>query len=191
MKTGRRDLDKASFEALLGALHADRNEAGAVYERLRQRVVRFFTLHGISFPDDLADQAIDRLARRLKEGEVVRNLPAYLAGIARLILREERSKAQRQEENLGRAVPAQAPSSQPEPAWDTIEHCLQLLPPGSRDLIQQYYSAAGRGRSENRSRMSKELGISLNALRNRALRIRRELQKCAEGQSGEQPPQDD
>jgi DNA-directed RNA polymerase specialized sigma24 family protein len=190
MKTGRRDLDKASFEALLSALHADRDEAGESYERLRQRMVRFFKLHGVSFPDDLADQALDRLARKLNEGEAVRNRPGYLAGIARLILLEERSRARRERETLGRAQADQGPSSEQETGWEAVEQCLQLLPAESRELIQQYYSAAGRVRSDGRGRMAKELGISLNALRNRALRIRRELQKCAEEHSSERPAQD-
>jgi DNA-directed RNA polymerase specialized sigma24 family protein len=128
----------------------------------------------------LADEALDRLARKLNEGETIRQLPGYLAGIARLILQEEWSKARRDGKNSRQVLVAPAVSSDNDLDWEAIESCLSMLPAESRELIQRYYSADGRALSRSRSRTAEELGISLNALRNRALRIRRELEKCAE-----------
>jgi DNA-directed RNA polymerase specialized sigma24 family protein len=52
-----------------------------------------------------------------------------------------------------------------------IENCLAALPPDRRNMIERYYGA-------DRNALARELGVSMNALRNRALRIREELFNC-------------
>ncbi|MDE3178569.1 MAG: sigma-70 family RNA polymerase sigma factor [Acidobacteriota bacterium] len=169
-------LNSASLEALLAALGQDRDKAIQEYERLRRRLIRFFLLHGAALPEDLADSAFDRLARKLNEGVVVRQIPAYLAGIARLLLREEWSKEQRNKENARLAVlPGETREADDQ---EIIDSCLQALPPRSQDLIRRYYSTEGGPSVGVRKKMASEMGISLNALRNRALRIRQDLEEC-------------
>jgi len=46
-----------------------------------------------------------------------------------------------------------------------------MLPKPARDLIERYYA-------EDREGLARSLGISLNALRNRAMRIRDQLFDC-------------
>ena len=57
---------------------------------------------------------------------------------------------------------------------DAMEQCLAALPKDRRELIERYYV-------EDRAALAGALGISLNALRNRAMRIREELFKCLTG----------
>ena len=52
--------------------------------------------------------------------------------------------------------------------FGSIERCLAALPESSRELIERYYTG-------ERAALARELGISLNTLRNRALRIREKL----------------
>ena len=75
---------------------------------------------------------------------------------------------------------------QPEPytqeqRLDCLEHCLQGLPPKDRDLIGGYYQGETSVKIHNRRSLAAKLGVPLNALRIRALRIRERLEACVEG----------
>ena len=86
----------SSLEALLTRLEAS-GESGAVgYEILRRRLVGFFRLHFAWRADELADIALERLARRLQEGTEVDHVAAYALGIARHVAMETQAKEQRQ-----------------------------------------------------------------------------------------------
>ncbi|MGH9352674.1 MAG: RNA polymerase sigma factor [Terriglobia bacterium] len=184
MKTTRWQLDNAAFEALLTALHRDRSQASEEYERVRQSLVRFFTLHGALAPEDLADEALNRLARKLSEGENIRSVSRYLGGIARIVLREEWHTKLREEQALRDGL-QHTPSADDGEGIGALENCLAALTPERRALIQHYYSAEGRARIEARRQMAREFGISLNTLRNRALRIREELEECYKKSPGD------
>jgi len=171
-------LDAESFDRLLAALHPDRRTASAEYERMRQRLIRFFSIQQGRSPDDLADTAFNRIARRIAEGEEIRNAQQYLSGVARMLLLEDRYK-RRQEEHAMRLV-ANAGN---DPGSDhelprALEACLETLPAKSRELLERYYSAEGRARIASRQKMAEEMGMELNALRNRALRLRDRLEEC-------------
>ncbi len=62
--------------------------------------------------------------------------------------------------------------------FDHLDPCLKKLPAESRALIVEYYSGKGGALIEARRQMALRLGLSTNALRNRALRLRRELEEC-------------
>jgi hypothetical protein len=50
--------------------------------------------------------------------------------------------------------------------------------PLQRSFILRYYQGDKRCRVENRHRMAEELDLPLNALRNRALRLREKIENC-------------
>jgi hypothetical protein len=83
-------LDAGSFDSLLTALHGDRATAAAEYERMRQRLIRFFSIQQARSPEELTDTAFNRIARRISEGEEIRNAKQYLSGVARMLLLEDR-----------------------------------------------------------------------------------------------------
>ena len=189
MPRARATLDRDGFDALLAALHPDRAEAAARYAALRDRLGRFFEWNHADDPDARADEAMDRLARRVidsgKDAEAVRQPEKFAAGIARLMLREQwrQQKAdaklattlQNQAVELPRQIEEQR---QTEVAAGFLEGCLGKLPASQRDLIQRYYSTEARNQIDARKELALEFDISLNALRNRALRIRQELEDC-------------
>jgi hypothetical protein len=45
-------------------------------------------------------------------------------------------------------------------------------------LILEYYGSDGRTRIDARKRMAQAMGVSENALRSRALRVRDQLERC-------------
>ena len=171
-------IDAASFEGLLAALSPDRAMASAEYERLRRRLIRFFSIQQAQSPEDLADTAFNRIARRIAEGEEIRSAIQYLSGIARMLLLEDRYK-RRQEENALRTLANTRDVVNPDDELpDALDACLGSLASGSRELLQRYYSAEGRRRIALRQEMADEMGMELNALRNRLLRLRDKLEEC-------------
>jgi hypothetical protein len=60
-----------------------------------------------------------------------------------------------------------------------LEACLDTLAKADAALILDYYGADGSARIRLRQQLADSLGLSLNALRNRALRLRGKLEECA------------
>lgn len=175
----RHELSEGGFERLLSALASDRVAAGAEYERLRFRLIKFFSWEGAADPEDLADETLTRAALKLEEGEPIRSIGSYVSAIARFVLNEASRQAMREERRL---VDLQwtAPENnrQSERSAACLDRCLECLPERSRSLILRYYQDQGATRIRDRQRLASEFGVSLNSLRNRALRIREKLEQC-------------
>jgi len=158
----------ASLLAALGPQAADR------YEQLRWRLARLFEWERSVDPEALADEALDRLARRLAESEPVERIESYLFGIARLLLREEAARNVRQRSKLAEFARARTRLSLPasDELAERLSRCLAMLAPEQRRILLSYYQ------DKQRERLAAELGLQMNALRNRALRLREKLEKC-------------
>ncbi|MEP7042799.1 MAG: hypothetical protein ABI843_07030 [Dokdonella sp.] len=173
--------ERAPFEALFARLGRD-EPAQLGYERLRQRLIQFFRLHLPVEAEDLADLALDRLARRLHEGVDVDHTQRYALGIARMILLEARTRLARQhvaeQDPTWTQAPDEADAIHLEAAVTALGGCLDQLGERAHALILAYYGADGAQRIRTRQRLAAELGSSLNALRNRALRLREALERC-------------
>jgi DNA-directed RNA polymerase specialized sigma24 family protein len=174
-------LQRESFDCLLLALDPDRDSASEEYERLRERLSRFFDWQGAPEPERLADISLDRLAMKLYRGEQILDLRNYLHGIGRMVLREFRNQRAREEMLLDRAAHAfteAAPEPDSEELYEALEQTLRELPESQRSLMLRYYSAANHSEQVAlRLLMAEEIGISANALRNRMLRLRVEVEQ--------------
>jgi hypothetical protein len=173
-----------AFHVLLERLAA--TGAGALgYERLRRRLVAFFRFRFAAQAESLADQALDRLARRLSDGTAVDSLESYVLGIARLLVLEEENRQRK--ERLGaveamRNLELHRWDGESDQAIPALRVCLASLGEEGANFILNYYSADdGAARIERRQRMAAASGMTLNALRNRALRLRFSLEKCVRG----------
>ena len=78
-------LTQEAFDQLLAALDADRERAGHQYEIVRRKLLKFFEFHGSDAPEEHADETINRVARKLAEGERVENFNGYCLGVARRV----------------------------------------------------------------------------------------------------------
>jgi DNA-directed RNA polymerase specialized sigma24 family protein len=181
-KHAGRGPSAAAFATLLARLGSDADRAGAAYEHLRRALVTLFAWRGASIPEELADETLDRLARRLDEGVDVEDLPRFARGIARLVLlehwRRPESRAVRLDHVEERPITA-------DPGDDVraecLHRCLGEIAADGRDLILEYYSAEGRHRIDARKKMARALEVSESALRNRAQRLRDRLERCITG----------
>jgi DNA-directed RNA polymerase specialized sigma24 family protein len=177
-------LTPEAFGRLLLSLDADRERAGERYEELRRTLIRFFEWRGAPFPEEHADEALNRVARRLAEGVEVRNVGAYCYEVARLLFLETTKGTGGRREPLDslKSEPA-APdvadaAAEQEQRLACLEDCLRALPAESAELIKEYYRHEGRARIERRKALAKGLGLRRDALANRAQRLRDKLEHC-------------
>src|SRR3954467_5265548 len=77
-------LTKEAFAKMLAAFGEDQESAAEKYLEIRSNLMRFFEWRGCPFPEDHADETINRMAKKIDEGEEVRNPSGYSIGIARL-----------------------------------------------------------------------------------------------------------
>jgi RNA polymerase sigma factor (sigma-70 family) len=170
-------LTQESFDALLAWLDPAREEAGRKYEDIRLRLIRIFTCRGCCEPEDLADEAINRVSKKLKEieSEYSGDPAHYFYGVANKVHLEYRRR---------RPVPippVHTESSEDiEKEYECLERCIQKLTPDHRALVLQYYQEEKRAKIDHRKQLAEQLGIALNALRIRAYRIRASLQECVQ-----------
>jgi DNA-directed RNA polymerase specialized sigma24 family protein len=163
-------LTSPAFERLLAALDADRDRAALAYERLRERVIGLLRWWGAASPEELADETLDRVARKLEAGADIPDgsLGAYVRGVARMVFHEW---TRRPRAAQGTVDVAAAPRDGSESAaLDQLDACLDALDPAERGLLLKYY---GEGRlADVRRHLAGELGLTQTALRIRAHRLR-------------------
>lgn len=174
-------LTQNSLDQLLALLDPEREQAGKKYELTRCKLVKFFEWRGCRSPEELTDETLNRVARKIEAGEVIRNLHAYLGGVARLVWLESVKAHERERqalEQLPQVSVADADVDHTSRRLECFELCLAGLPANSRELIFDYHREEKSARIELRKRLAENLGIPLNALRIRAHRIRAELEEC-------------
>jgi DNA-directed RNA polymerase specialized sigma24 family protein len=180
-------LTSEAFERLLASLDANRDLAGQKYENLRRKLIEFFEARGSSSPTDYADEAINRVARKVEEGERVQDLNRYSYGVARLLFMETLRARETEPIAIELAlVPPIAAGDEEHERWsqeqerrlECLEVCLSKLPAANRACIIEYYREEKGVKIEQRKLQAEELNMSLNALRLRASRIRAELGDC-------------
>ena len=177
-------LTREAFDRLLDALGPDREAAGVRYLEIRRNLVRLFEWRGCSTPDEYADETINRCAKKIGEGEEIRDVGTYAIGVARMVLHEmARDRCWRsrplEESPEPRVMPAE-PDDRPESRLECLRNCLSQLSPETRNLILHYYQGDKANKIKSRKSLTERLGISASTLRMRALRVRERLQLCME-----------
>jgi DNA-directed RNA polymerase specialized sigma24 family protein len=175
-------LNQSAWEALLTRLGPDRDTAGAEYELLRRRLVRFFEWRGRTACEDHADVVLTRVARKIEAGETIQNIQSYALGVARFVLMElvaapilvvvDGSTL------TDHHVDAAGPDGEPNERTTCLERCLEQLPAHNRKTVLQYYEGEGGSKIANRQEMARQLAISDRALRLRVFRVRETLERC-------------
>jgi DNA-directed RNA polymerase specialized sigma24 family protein len=176
-------LTQEAFDRLLVALGGDRDSAAQKYLEIRSNLMRFFEWRGCSFPEDHADETINRIAKRVGEGEEILNYSGYAMGVARLLLLEINKGRQREQQALAEIGTSSEVYEEPDDSESRLvclRSCLQTLSTDNRELILEYYQGEKGEKIQNRKKLMDRLGIPVNTLRMRALRLRERLQSCVE-----------
>lgn len=181
-------LTDSAWKQLLSWLDQGTDSGGKRYLEIRRRLVAYFDRKNCSMPDALADETLNRVARRLEEeGAIETDAPAhYCYIVARYVFLEYLRQQQKTELSAQelRRVPA-APHSDPfgidegkERRLECLDQCVGKLDGATRELIVRYYHGNERAKIDNRRALATELGLSANALTIRACRIRGKLETC-------------
>jgi DNA-directed RNA polymerase specialized sigma24 family protein len=182
---------EAAFRRLLEWLDEGKESNGERYLEMRQRLVRYFERKNCLPCDELADESLNRVARKLEEQGSITDAtpPHYCYIVAKFVflehLRQIRNEATTSEPDLTFAtVAADAGLASPgvseeeQGMLSCLEQCLQRLAPGDRELIVNYYSAEPKQKIPHRRQLAEKLGLTANALTIRACRIRDKLEAC-------------
>lgn len=174
-------LTQAAFDCLMSCFDADRERAGEMYELLRLKLIKYFEWQNLLASEELADETINRVARKIAGGEIIQNLNGYIFGAARHLASERRKEELRAQSTLkylgDHTQPLQSNDGSIQ-QLECCEACLSKLSEEKRKLIIEYYASEKAPKIEEHKRMADALGITLNSLRIRAHRIKLELEKC-------------
>ena len=176
------DLTPKAFDQFLSLLDLDRDRAGESYEMLRRNLIQLFIWRGCRNPESHADETINRVIRKIDEGEEIRDPVSYAHGVARRLLLEIFKKQEREQIGIDELPPlvAQPAEQDDETGVLCLRRCLNRLPEESRQLIVLYYQGEKSAKIENRKRLAEGMRVTLGALRSRAFDLRQRLQGCIE-----------
>ncbi len=187
------ELTADAFRQLLEWLDEGTDSGGEKYLEIRRRLASFFDRKNCLAPDDLADETLNRVARRLtEEGAITNTTPThYLYIVARFVFLEYLRRSETGAVSLDSASQPSAASvsvapnsdlqasrEEKEKVLDCLEHCLDRLEPENRELILHYYYGEQRKKIENRQALAERLGLTINALSIRTCRVRARLEAC-------------
>jgi hypothetical protein len=173
-------ISAKAFDAFLRTLDSDRDRAGEAFEALRERVTGLLEWWGTSRAAELADETLDRVARKIEEGVRIPegSLGAYVRGVARMVFYE--SARDRTDQLDDPEMLVESPLDEEiEPALSCLDDCLSTLQHNDRKLVLRYYDTGKR--AEVRQRLATENGLSMTALRIRTCRLRQRLEECVTG----------
>lgn len=182
-------LNAAAFQLLLDWLDGAVGSEGRRYLLVRERLVAYFDRKGQRAADDLADEVLNRVARRLEEegGKITTEAPAkYCYTVARFVFMEHLREA-RQAQHAVDNTPLyrdyeqrliNEAAAEQEFRHKCLDVCLEKLDSRDREIVVSYYVGEQRTKIENRRHLAASLGITSNALSIRACRIRDKLEKC-------------
>jgi RNA polymerase sigma factor (sigma-70 family) len=182
-------LSKDALQRLLNWLDGGANSDGHAYIEMRRRLRDYFGRKNCRTADDLADETLTRVARRLEEEGITRGeTPArYCYIVARFVLLEHLRETKVHPmvtQVSGDVAPQPSAADAAESAGTQekllacLQKCVQELDPLNRRIITRYYVGSARVKIDNRRELAESLGLSVNALTVRACRIRTRLEAC-------------
>lgn len=179
-------LTQTGFDKFLATLDAEREQAGLKYEALRRRLIKFFEWRDCESAEELTDTTIDRIVRKITEGEEIKNINAYSATVAQFVLKEYRRNLERQNQLDEEKAAANFAVEHAEfAAFDgqnerenCFEQCLTKMDETDKKLLVAYHDADEKTMIATRRRLADSLEISLNVLRIRVCRLKTKLENC-------------
>jgi RNA polymerase sigma factor (sigma-70 family) len=188
----KREVNPEDFKRLLARFHADPAQAWQAYYTLRRKLVVFFEHSGNFEAEELAEEALDRIAKKADAFEI-ENVAEFAFGVARN-LRREAFRERAAWKPMTDAAGDQLAVKGPDPEKTIIENidanrnlkrlvkCLQQrLSASERRLLLEYYPTERENLESRRQELADSLGINLGALRTRMVRLREKLEECFDG----------
>lgn len=175
--TTKKEVTRERFAALLVWLSPDAQLAGEEYERLRFRLIKFFLHRNCRFPEELADETINRVTVKIGE-ETIENKLAYAYAVARNVFLESLRAEKKHISIDDVSIAAATPPGELDIDDECLEKCLGELPAENRTLILEYFSEAKQAKIDLHKKISAGLEMTQTALRMKIVRIKQKLGAC-------------
>jgi len=172
-----------SFRRLLSFLDSDDTQAANRYERLRQRLIRYFERRECWQADLVADRTFSRveelLDRKTPEG-ALEGRDGFIVEVGKRVLSEWWHEVKRQE------PPPAPPIDSYYAERDSVNSqiydlCKTRLPDSDQRLLKRYFQHLSNGEmklKDTRKELAAREGITIGALRVRVHTIKAELEAC-------------
>jgi DNA-directed RNA polymerase specialized sigma24 family protein len=169
------DITKDALDRLLHWLDRDRERAGHRYEQIRSGLIKVFLCRGSVDPEELADETINRVARKVQEiAESYVGDPAlYFYGVAKMVYLEYSRR-----KPVAPHPPPPDAAEEADSRYECLERCIKNLSAKNRELILAYYEHETGAKIDRRKELADHMGITTNALWIRVHRIKKDLQNC-------------
>jgi DNA-directed RNA polymerase specialized sigma24 family protein len=176
------ELTREGLDKFLVALNPERDEAARIYETLRGKLISYFDWRNCVMPEEQADEVLNRVIRKIDQGETISDPSTYVFGIARMVLLEISRTALKERTALSELKPIvldQVDDDIAQQRISCLRKCLASLVDRDRELITGYYEDdGGTSKILKRRQLARALNLELNALRIRACRLREKLEQC-------------
>jgi DNA-directed RNA polymerase specialized sigma24 family protein len=175
-------VTEESFDVLLRWLDDNRELAGQKYEKIRRSLIWVFMGRGCSEAEEMADETIERVTRRmpqLADGYVGEPI-LYFFGVADKIHNEWLRNQRKLKQLRFREIDNQDETNKIEIEYDCLENCLATLPADQHRLVVEYYREEKAAKIENRRLLAENSGLTANGLQIKMFRIRMRLKECVE-----------
>lgn len=177
-------ITEEKFNKFLGWLDPDRRRAAEKYEAVRRGLIIVYASRGCFESDQLADETINRVIEKIDE--LVENFEGdrekYFFGVARNVYREFARKRKFQ---LNEEITSDEDSfikffesERNNLTLTCLKSCLEEIDPENKQLILDYFDVESGREKEYRELIAEKYSITVNSLRVRMFRIKRDLYEC-------------
>jgi DNA-directed RNA polymerase specialized sigma24 family protein len=168
-------FEQENFDQLLVWLDANRDAAGKKYEEIRYRLIKIFGRRGCPVAEELADETLDRVCRKVRQiaDTYVGDPALYFYGVAQNVYLEYLKK-----KPVPDAPPVVVLPDNVEQRHQCLEHCLNGFRKDDRDILLGYFQDDRKAKIDHRKELAERLEISLNTLRMRIHRLKLSLHDC-------------
>ena len=170
-----------SYPTLLAALSSDAATAPAAFLKPRGSLVRFFQLKSDGDAEHAADETLDRVSAKFGEGVIIVDPVKYSFGVARLVFLENLRKTEKAKKALKefRSESDRLSGDDALDGYTRMRECFSKLSATNQALLKSYFAnLRGRQLDNERHQLASKIGGSLNSLRLKIFRLRRQLEDC-------------
>ena len=185
-------LSPEAFRRLLRWLDDGSDSGGERYLEMQRRLTAYFSRKNCLCSDELADETLNRIARKLDEKGTITEVSAlhYCYIVAKFVFLENIRSVKPIQTGAAELLNSDSATRRAagaseigiedlrEKTFGCLEKCLGQLSANDRELILEYYRGEQRAKIERRAELTTRLGITMNALSIRACRIRNKLEAC-------------
>ncbi|MFN0112857.1 MAG: hypothetical protein ACKVZH_28690 [Blastocatellia bacterium] len=176
-------LTKEEFDCFLEWLGEGRDKAAAEYESIRRRLVIFFNCRGCRDPESLADEAINRVIRKLPTfaDSYTGDKAKIFYGFAKFVYLEYLNESSNHEDSLMeflRRMNQPETDDEQQHIYQCLSHCLQKQPEDKQKMFIAYYLVERNEKVEHHQKLAREFDLSIGALRKKMFDLKNKLFDC-------------